>query len=363
MAEDIGSGWRRFARALRGRMLSFVLIGTATVFGFMHYITSVNLLVIMDGDRLTLHETYTQDAAEALREAGITISRYDSVSLPAEPLRGGAAEVVIHRSQTVTVFFDGREVRLSSYGEDINSILERVNVALGARDIVTPDLGSLTYDGMVVSVTRRDILTEQAVEPVAYEIREEENSAKPQGHKALLQEGAEGERVTFYEVLLEEGVEISRRVTGSVVTIDPADEIWEIGTAAPKPPPKAHEPIVLQEANPGILVMPDGTEIGYSRMLEVTATAYTTEGRSHKTNALGRVARVGTIAVDPRVIPLKSMVYVESANGAWVYGIAVCEDTGGVIKGNKIDLFFDTRAECFQFGVKKAKIYVLEPNG
>jgi 3D (Asp-Asp-Asp) domain-containing protein len=37
----------------------------------------------------------------------------------------------------------------------------------------------------------------------------------------------------------------------------------------------------------------------------------------------------------------------------------VCEDTGGVIKGNKIDLYFDTTKECFQFGVKKAKIYVL----
>jgi len=69
---------------------------------------------------------------------------------------------------------------------------------------------------------------------------------------------------------------------------------------------------------------------------------------------------VGTIAVDPRVVPLGSKVYVQSTNGSWIYGTAVCEDTGGSIKGNKIDLYFDTQGECIRFGIRKAYMYILE---
>ncbi|MEG2570833.1 MAG: 3D domain-containing protein, partial [Clostridia bacterium] len=75
----------------------------------------------------------------------------------------------------------------------------------------------------------------------------------------------------------------------------------------------------------------------------------------------GAVARVGLIAVDPRVIPLGTRLYITSMDGKrWVYGYAVAADTGGAIKGNKIDLFFNTEAECYDFGRQKAKVYILD---
>lgn len=364
MRESAKSRLRQLSKVLRGRMLALVLIGTATVWVYTYYITSMNLFVIMDGDKLTLHETYTQNAEDALREAGITISRYDSVSLPDGPLQGGAAEVVIQRNQTVTLLFDGRELRISTHGEDVNAVLERAGVVLGPKDAVTPGLGAPAVDGLVIEVVRRDILTERVAEEIPYEQQRVETSERLEGQEVLTVPGATGELLVFYEVTLEEGVEVSRRVTGSVVTVEPVNEVWEIGTGrlvtklpAPKPTPK---PERLVEASPGTLTMPDGTVVTYANVLDVTATAYTTEGRTQKRNALGKVARVGTIAVDPKVIPLRSKVYIEAEDGTWVYGIAVCEDTGGVIKGNKIDLYFDTRTECFTFGVKKAKIYILD---
>ncbi|MDF2787203.1 MAG: hypothetical protein K0S80_301, partial [Neobacillus sp.] len=60
------------------------------------------------------------------------------------------------------------------------------------------------------------------------------------------------------------------------------------------------------------------------------------------------------IAVDPRVIPLGTKVYVEG------YGYAVAADTGGAIKGHKIDVFFPTKAEAFRWGVRKVKIKILQ---
>ena len=52
-------------------------------------------------------------------------------------------------------------------------------------------------------------------------------------------------------------------------------------------------------------------------------------------------------------------MYVVAADGTWVYGYAVAGDTGGFIKGYRIDLFYDTTAECITFGRQNARVYIL----
>ena len=79
------------------------------------------------------------------------------------------------------------------------------------------------------------------------------------------------------------------------------------------------------------------------------ATAYSGGG----TTASGMAAAVGRVAVDPRVIPLGTRLYIEG------YGYAVAADTGGAIKGNRIDLFFETYDEAISFGRRKVTVYVL----
>lgn len=87
------------------------------------------------------------------------------------------------------------------------------------------------------------------------------------------------------------------------------------------------------------------------------ATAYTKsieEGTHRGITKSGTQVSRGTIAVDPRVIPLGTKVYVEG------YGHAECLDIGGAIKGNRIDLYMDSRKECFEFGRKNVKVYIIE---
>lgn len=80
------------------------------------------------------------------------------------------------------------------------------------------------------------------------------------------------------------------------------------------------------------------------------ATAYTFTGYQ---TATGVNPREGIIAVDPRVIPLGSQVYVEG------YGYAIAADTGGLIKGNIIDVFFPNLQRCINWGRRPAKVYIL----
>lgn len=123
---------------------------------------------------------------------------------------------------------------------------------------------------------------------------------------------------------------------------EPVDQVVHYGT---KPPLKK-------------LSTKSGTYY-YRKSFMVTATAYEPSAVScgiyaDGFTAIGLVAGPGIIAVDPRVIPLRTKVYVEG------YGYAIAGDVGGAIKGNRIDVCFNTVREALNFGRRRVRIYILE---
>lgn len=94
----------------------------------------------------------------------------------------------------------------------------------------------------------------------------------------------------------------------------------------------------------------DVSKLNVQKVISMEATAYTYTGNR---TATGVEPREGLIAVDPRVIPLGSQVYIEG------YGYAIAADTGGLIKGNIIDVFFPSLQRCLNWGRKSVKVYVL----
>lgn len=92
----------------------------------------------------------------------------------------------------------------------------------------------------------------------------------------------------------------------------------------------------------------------YSKVIRVEATAYSSaQPNLSKYTATGKLCKRGVIAVDPKIIPLGTKVFIPG------YGYAVAEDTGSAIRGHKIDIAFDTVAECYQFGRKNIEIYIV----
>ncbi|MDF2633174.1 MAG: hypothetical protein K0R78_48 [Pelosinus sp.] len=99
----------------------------------------------------------------------------------------------------------------------------------------------------------------------------------------------------------------------------------------------------------------------YEKVLDIKATAYSpgpldNDQWGDKTY-LGTTIRPGVVAVDPNVIPLGSRLYVEYPDGHGEY--AVAEDTGGAIKGNRIDIAMMNRDNATKFGIKPVKVYVV----
>ncbi len=94
--------------------------------------------------------------------------------------------------------------------------------------------------------------------------------------------------------------------------------------------------------------------LSYSQALTMEATAYCGDGVTASGSATVRNPNgYSTIAVDPRVIPLGTKVYVDG------YGYALACDTGGAIKGNIIDLFVNSEAEAENWGRRSVTVYIL----
>ncbi|MUG73146.1 hypothetical protein GNP93_21175 [Paenibacillus validus] len=105
----------------------------------------------------------------------------------------------------------------------------------------------------------------------------------------------------------------------------------------------------------------------YVKVIEAKATAYTAapseNGGYGSLDYMGNTLKLGTIAVDPNIIPLGSKVYIEGYNyaGLPTGGMyATATDVGGAIKGNKIDIFVpESPSQASRFGIQQVKVYVL----
>ncbi|NLP42309.1 MAG: hypothetical protein GX348_08955 [Veillonellaceae bacterium] len=104
------------------------------------------------------------------------------------------------------------------------------------------------------------------------------------------------------------------------------------------------------------------SEIQNKKVINATATAYAPgphdNGKWGNLTHIGTQVRPGVIAVDPNIIPLGTKLYIEFSNEKGMYGVA--EDTGGAIKGNRIDIAMWTVSEALDFGMQKVKVYIIE---
>ena len=110
----------------------------------------------------------------------------------------------------------------------------------------------------------------------------------------------------------------------------------------------------------------DGKTYVVVKEMNVLASAYSQSDEEETADGITymetRVRDKHTIAVDPNVIPLGSVVYIES-DSPLVGGFYVAEDIGSAIKGNRIDIFMSDKNKCFEFGKRNVKVTVLKPVG
>jgi 3D (Asp-Asp-Asp) domain-containing protein len=318
---------------------------------------ALNTYIINDGDKVTIHTSFATDPADVLSEAGIELNPEDTYTTESS---SGTSSITIKRLQTVTIYIGATPVQMQTYGETVKSLLDRAGVVLSDNDSVSVLLSSLTYDGMTVTVSRTQYVVEVYDVEVPYETIYCYAPNLPEGQEVLLTKGVNGIASRTANVLYIDGKELSRTPLSEEVTTQPVKEVIAIGTkegaSGEFPEVALGKPII----GDGVIITPDGKVLNYGNSGVFSATAYhNTDPGCTIYTYIGTLCRVGAIAVDPKVIPLGTKMYIVSNDGRYIYGEAVAEDTGSSIKGNKIDLYFDSVPECIQFGIRDCTVYFL----
>lgn len=307
--------------------------------------SKTNTFVIYDEGEKIVYNSSFSNTSDFLADINFNLPEEKYLEMP-EYTENGFAKINLLRKNSLTLKVDGMEITAYALkDETISDVLSNKGITLGAKDVISHPVNSPADDGLYVEIKR--ILTKNAEETVEipFETEQRKNASMNKGTSKVIQKGVPGVKRIAYNIKTENGVEIERTVVSETVVKKPVKKIVEIGTYDPN--------------QSGTLTLPNGQKLEYKKVMNMTATAYTTERTSDKITATGKVAKVGFVAVDCRVIPLGSRLYICSPDGKkWVYGIAVAEDTG--VRGNKIDLFFNTHHECISFGRRKAKVYVLK---
>ena len=245
-------------------------------------------------------------------------------------------------SAEISILDANNAVLINTSEKNVQAILTEAGIQLNPDDTIYPALTEeIGEDGQIV-ITR--IKYEEAVEKVAipYDSEEVKSSKYELGTKTVTTGGENGIETITYKVKIVNGKEATREEIAREITLEPVTEIVAVGTK------------VTTKAL-------DTTGADY---ILCTATAYDgsyeTLGYYNPKTALGRTPTVGTVAVDPKVIPLGKKLYIESVDGSYVYGECFAGDTGGAIKGNRVDLFMGSRSEALAFGRRQVKVYILD---
>ena len=155
----------------------------------------------------------------------------------------------------------------------------------------------------------------------------------------MVSAGASGKATRTYLVKYVDGKKVDEALYTEFTTQNPVNEVVNVGVG-------------------GTVTAKDGTVYEYNYRKQMEATAYTyVPGKTTMTTATGERLRKGIVAVDPKVIPLHTKMFI---TGTIEYGLGVAEDTGGVIKGNIVDLAYMSYDECIQFGRRQMQVYILD---
>ena len=276
------------------------------------------------GVPITIYTT-AATVGEALRAQGITLFLGDRVSPNLSTPVLADLHVYILRSKAVDISVDGRLIKTRTLEGTVSDALAQEGIVLMDKDYTEPQGDAPIRDGMDIRVVRvrEEIEIEQEAIPFkTVWLPDEELEID---HQRLEQRGEDGLIKRRSRIVYENGREVKRAMEDEWVDREPTTKIIAYGTK-----------IVPRE-----LTTPEGT-IKYWRKVRMRATSYTAatcgKPREHPfygITRLGLKMGKGIVAVDPKVINLGSKVYVPG------YGFGVAGDTGGRIRGRRIDLGYD----------------------
>lgn len=371
VTHDSQSSSRSFAlrwKQVNPRVLSLAGVASIVIaLLILLYVHSLGNKVInleIDGKVLTL-ETREALLGDVLAKEQISLQPYDEVSIGLSDEIQDGDHVVITRAQKLTLTADGETKALYTTENSLGDAIAKLGYSLDGDDKIFPSLDTAVSPDMEVRIVR---ITKQTVErsvSLPFRVIKTADPSLYKGDVRVAQAGKPGTIIQYIEKIYQDGELASMTMIGKEVQTVTKDKVIAVGTKAlPQPAVAAATSTTTSTSSPAKttatsnVVQKAGIDFEYKKMIKnVSMTAYSSEepGIGTKTASGTRVTEGRTIAVDPDVIPIGWWVYIEGL------GFRRAEDTGGAIKGNKIDVYYDSLSHARNFGRKSRTVYVIGP--
>ena len=298
--------------------------------------------------------TSETDVYAILKLGNYTLGTNDKVSY--EETGSNTAYITIYRAFDVNLTADGETKTISLVDGTVEDVLQKAGVTLGEYDELSCDLTEKAYAGMDITVTRIEYVTRETATEIPFDTEYTDNTNLVIGTENVITPGVAGREIKTVKEKYVNGRLTGTELLSEKILAQPVTQVIERGTALATPYSKMDDPDAITLVN--------GIPENYTRVVSGKATAYTA-GYGART-ASGRLAEIGTCAVNPNVIPYGSKLYIVAQDGSKVYGYAVAADTGlGLMDGTvAVDLYFGAMAEHYydscRWGAVQVDIYVLE---
>ena len=297
------------------------------------------IFISVDGNQSSIWTT-EKLVKNILEEANIEVAEQDEISIGLDTEVGADNKIDIQKAFQLTLVDGLEERQVWSTSTTVANFLKQQGIKIGELDRVEKSMEDVITPGDKVAVVRVEKVTDVVEESIDFAVEKKHDSSILKGKEQVVTQGKKCTAERTYEIVKENGKIVTKTLQSEKITSKPTTQVVAVGTK-----------VVTATASR------NNTAAG-GKEFYVTATAYTPNcngcsgitatGINIKSNP-----NIKLIAVDPNVIPLGSKVWVEG------YGYAIAADTGGAIKGNKIDILVSSKSAAQQWGRKKVRIKVL----
>ncbi|HZJ84128.1 MAG TPA: 3D domain-containing protein [Syntrophomonadaceae bacterium] len=322
----MGIVWSKRSTYLIALTLGLIILMVSLFFALQKPVT-----VVADGKVIESSIFFSSTVGDVLAKNQIDLGEKDEVTPSLQTLVKKDTEITVVRAFKVKVVAEGKTREIISIPIPIKEAIDIAGVELGEKDIVKTIPTELTTPNQeieVIRVTEEEVILEESI---PYETEKTVDNSLEKGLTKTINKGQDGLALNTVKVIYHNGEEVKREVIKSEIKSEPKNQVIALGN--------------ITSASRG------GQSFDFNQAMMVQASAYTYTGNR---TATGKNPAVGMVAVDPSVIPLGSQLYIEG------YGYAVAADTGGSIKGARVDLFMEDRAQCLGWGRRNVKLYILQ---
>ncbi len=287
-------------------------------------------------------------------------------SLLATSLISGGSLGYNHFKKDITLVVDGKKKEISTFTGNVEELLIEQEVKYDTNDIINLPLDTKLTDGMNVEVTDVMVKIEKESKVVDFETEIVKDSEMKKGTTSVSIEGKNGENELVYEVTYHNGKQVGKKFIEENVITNPVNKVVKEGTkeeikveevkeVKKEEDPKIIEEPVKEETTKEVEQVKETSESSEVSNLGTHMVVESTSYCQGSVTATGTQARWGVIAVDPNVIPFGTKVYIPQFDKVFI-----AEDTGGAIKGNKIDIFMENSDDAINWGRRNIDIYILK---